>query len=273
MLAAVGASGFADTRIGLLSGGQQQRVLIAHAIISSPALLLLDEPLANLDISSAQEIVELLAQDRSRARDRRAAVRARPQSPAPRHGSHRLPGRRPRGDRSDGRGRAVGCPHRRCTAGGSTCCASMVVCWSSRGRTTRTGTTDERRRVLLRQRTRAARARRRSAGGGRLRAGRGLHGDAAPVLRGTRARRPRRGGRFGRVPARHQPALGIRRGRNPRGRCSWSSSGSSACRAGMSPRASSSAWASASPGSSSTSTPSTPARVTRPSRCCSARCS
>jgi zinc/manganese transport system ATP-binding protein len=61
MLAAVGATEFADTRVGLLSGGQQQRVLIAHALISRPQLLLLDEPLANLDIRSAQEVVDLLA--------------------------------------------------------------------------------------------------------------------------------------------------------------------------------------------------------------------
>jgi zinc/manganese transport system ATP-binding protein len=60
MLAAVGATDFADTRIGALSGGQQQRVLIAHALISNPRLLLLDEPLANLDIRSAEEIVELI---------------------------------------------------------------------------------------------------------------------------------------------------------------------------------------------------------------------
>jgi zinc/manganese transport system ATP-binding protein len=61
MLADVGAEAFADTRVGRLSGGEQQRVLIAHALISRPRLLLLDEPLANLDIRSGQEIVALLA--------------------------------------------------------------------------------------------------------------------------------------------------------------------------------------------------------------------
>jgi zinc/manganese transport system ATP-binding protein len=61
MLAAVDASRFASQRVGNLSGGEQQRVMIAHALISSPKLLLLDEPLANLDIRSAQEIIALLA--------------------------------------------------------------------------------------------------------------------------------------------------------------------------------------------------------------------
>jgi zinc/manganese transport system ATP-binding protein len=61
MLRAVGADRFGDARVGNLSGGEQQRVLIAHALISRPKLLLLDEPLANLDIASEQEVVALLS--------------------------------------------------------------------------------------------------------------------------------------------------------------------------------------------------------------------
>jgi zinc/manganese transport system ATP-binding protein len=62
MLRAVGAADFADRRIGDLSGGQQQRILVAHALVRRPRLLLLDEPLANLDVRSAAEIVALLRQ-------------------------------------------------------------------------------------------------------------------------------------------------------------------------------------------------------------------
>jgi zinc/manganese transport system ATP-binding protein len=61
MIDAVDAGSFADGRVGRLSGGEQQRILIAHALISRPQLLLLDEPLANLDLRSAQEAVALLS--------------------------------------------------------------------------------------------------------------------------------------------------------------------------------------------------------------------
>jgi zinc/manganese transport system ATP-binding protein len=60
MLAAVGAEHIGNARVGHLSGGEQQRIMIAHALISRPGLLLLDEPLANLDIASEQEVVALL---------------------------------------------------------------------------------------------------------------------------------------------------------------------------------------------------------------------
>jgi zinc/manganese transport system ATP-binding protein len=60
-LEAVGAESYADARIGELSGGEQQRVLIAQALIGRPTLLLLDEPLANLDLKSEQGIVSVLA--------------------------------------------------------------------------------------------------------------------------------------------------------------------------------------------------------------------
>jgi len=71
MLHAVDAERFADARVGNLSGGEQQRVLIAHALISRPRLLLLDEPLANLDLRSGQEIISLLARI---AREQQIAV-------------------------------------------------------------------------------------------------------------------------------------------------------------------------------------------------------
>ncbi len=49
-----------DMPVGKLSGGEQQRLLIAQALLTHPKILLLDEPLSNLDITNAQAVVSLI---------------------------------------------------------------------------------------------------------------------------------------------------------------------------------------------------------------------
>ena len=57
----VEAAGFADRRLSELSGGQRQRIALAGALVSQPRMLILDEPLASLDLRTQHEIVQLLA--------------------------------------------------------------------------------------------------------------------------------------------------------------------------------------------------------------------
>ena len=62
ILAEVGLAGLEDRRPARMSGGQQQRVAVARAIVSKPAIVLADEPTANLDSQSAEHLMELFVE-------------------------------------------------------------------------------------------------------------------------------------------------------------------------------------------------------------------
>lgn len=62
ILAEVGLQGLEGRRPAEMSGGQQQRVAVARAIASRPALVLADEPTANLDSKTSDELMDLFTE-------------------------------------------------------------------------------------------------------------------------------------------------------------------------------------------------------------------
>ena len=62
LFARTGMEGLDDRRPGKLSGGQQQRVAVVRAVAGRPALVLADEPTANLDSHSSEALLDVMAE-------------------------------------------------------------------------------------------------------------------------------------------------------------------------------------------------------------------
>src|SRR5207302_5678292 len=70
-VALVGAGAYAARAVGELSGGEQQRLVIAQALVRRPDVLLLDEPLDNLDLANQGAVASLIQRV---CRDRKVTV-------------------------------------------------------------------------------------------------------------------------------------------------------------------------------------------------------
>ena len=62
LFARTGMEGLEDRRPGKLSGGQQQRVAVVRAVASRPALVLADEPTANLDSATSDALLDVMGE-------------------------------------------------------------------------------------------------------------------------------------------------------------------------------------------------------------------
>ena len=58
----IGLEGLEERKPGKLSGGQQQRVAVARAVVADPALILADEPTANLDSTASSDLLDVMEQ-------------------------------------------------------------------------------------------------------------------------------------------------------------------------------------------------------------------